>query len=287
MRFLLALSLGVVLTMPAHAATPRTLHPGAVGKRVAALQWLLGGNRPNVFTEVKGTFAYKPNGFFGNRTAEAVKAYKWRIGYPRAYVKPVAGPLFFNLMLGKTKRPPQWIARAALRLKAVEAEKPTALALRIKAYEVAELGVIEQPYGSNRGPCISYPCVWGGRQHSAIQASTGAYGAAWCVSTQQDAFAHGGYGHFANNTASVYYAADYYAARSMLHAKPKVGALVLFIDYDRYGRRIPGTGHMGYVVKLTASGFVSIEGNANNRVLERWHQLGDRPAVFAYLPGVA
>lgn len=97
----------------------------------------------------------------------------------------------------------------------------------------------------------------------------------------------GGFGHFADDTASVYYAVDYYAARNMLHAKPKVGALVAFIEYDRYGHRISGTGHMGFVVKITASGFVSTEGNANNRVLERYHALGERPEAFIYLPGVA
>lgn len=275
-RFLTALLAGALLTMPAHAATRPTLHRGDHGRRVAALQWLLGGHRPNVYREIKGTFPYKPNGLLGQRTADAITAYKWRLGYPKRYVKPVAGPLFFDLLEGKRVRPPAWVVTAAARLKAIQAVQPTRLALAIKAVEISQLGVSEQPPGCNCGATVR-----------VYQAVTGAFGAAWCMSLQQWAFKAGGYGTFAGDTASVYTAVDYYAVRSMLHAKPKVGALVFFVDYDRYGHRIPGTGHAGYVVKLTATGYVSVEGNASNRVLERWHQLGDRGNVFAYLPGVA
>jgi hypothetical protein len=120
-----------------------------------------------------------------------------------------------------------------------------------------------------------------------LQSATGAYGQAWCVSTQQTVLKTIGYGTFANATAGVYAAVDYYAARNLVFAKPKVGSLVAFVDYNRYGHRIPGTGHMGFVVKVAASGFVSMEGNASNRFLERFHPLGDRGSVFIRLPGLA
>lgn len=275
--FLFALLAAALLAAPAHGAKPSgTLHPGATGKHVAALQWLLHGGKPYVFHEVKPTFKWGPNGFLGQRTEDAITTMKWRLGYPRSLVKPVAGPYFFALLKGKLKRPASWVARAAARVKAVIAAQPTRLALRIRAYELSQIGVMEQPPGCNCGA-----------QVRVYQSDTGAYGAAWCVSFQQHSFRVGGYGHFASDTASVYYAADYYAARNMLHAKPKVGALVLFIDYDRSGHRIPGTGHMGFVVRLTADGYVSVEGNEANGVHERFHGLHDRGNVFAYLPGVA
>jgi len=44
---------------------------------------------------------------------------------------------------------------------------------------------------------------------------------------------------------------------------------------------------MGIVVKVLAHGFVSVEGNASNRVLERYHDNQERPHVFIYIKGVA
>ena len=274
---LCALVAGALVVLPAQAATrPQpVLHLGSHGRRVAALQWLLGGHRPNVFTQVKGTYPYKPNGLFGARTAASVKAYKFRLGYPLRYVKPVAGPYFFGLMLGNVKRPPLFVAIAARRVRAALVVQPTKIAITIKLRELHELGVTESPLGSNRGFRVSQ-----------YQSVTGAYGAAWCVSFQQAMFKWSGYGTFANDTASVYYAADYYAARNMLHARPSVGSLVLFVDYNSWGGRIPGTGHMGYVVRVGAGWYVSTEGNEANGVHEMFHHLGDRGNVFANLPGV-
>lgn len=266
----------------AHAARRHDqlpLHLGSAGSRVTALQWMLSGkhgHRPNVFT-VAGTFHGKPTGYFGRRTAAAVYAYKYRLGYPAKWNSkrhPIAGALFFKLLEGHRTRPATWVRNAAARVTAIT-PGATNLALAIKAYEISQLGVNEQPLGSN----------WGS-QVAVYQADTGAYHAAWCVSFTQHSFRVGGYGHFADDTASVYYAVDWAAARNYLHATPKVGAIVAFIDYDRYGHRIPGTGHMGTVVKLTASGFSYIAGNDANGVNERYITFGARPYVFVWLPGV-
>jgi hypothetical protein len=260
---------------PAPASSP--IHRlGSHGPKVAKLQDLLGGRAGYVFTAVKPTFTHPANGLFGARTAAAVTAMKWRLGYPKPLVRPIAGTFLFALLEGTKTRPAFWVALAASRLRAVEVVKPTAIALKIKAYEISQLGVLEIPLGSNNGP-----------QVRIYQADTGAFGEAWCVSFQQHSFRVGGYGHFADDTASVYHAVDYFAARSELHAKPKVGALVLFVDYDAAGQRIPGTGHAGYVVRVGASWYVSVEGNQANGVHEVFHHLGDRGNVFAELPGVA
>lgn len=260
-----------LITAPANTM----LHAGSHGQRVKDLQWLLGGHDPNVFTSLKPTFHWKPNGSFGTRTADAVKQYKWKLGYPGKLVKPIAGPYFFALLTGKAKRPIRWVALAAHRLSVVAAG-PTAIALRIRALELSQLGTTEVPLGSNRGP-----------QVTIYQRATGAYGLAWCVSFQQWAFLTGGYGTFAYGTASVYYAVDWAQPRGLLRARPKVGALVAFVDYDSAGHRIPGTGHMGYVVKVTTRGFVYVAGNDGNAVREHFLDNADRSHVFIYLPGLA
>jgi hypothetical protein len=283
---LAVLSAAITFATPAFAATSQIhapvntmLHPGSHGQRVKDLQWLLGGHDPNTFSSIKPTFHWKPNGSFGARTALAVKQYKWKLGYPGNLVRPIAGPYFFELLTGKANRPIRWVALAAHRLSVV-AQGPTKIAQRIRTLELSQLGVAE--VGSNRGPRISYAS--GG--FGPYQGATGAFGLAWCVSFQQWSFIGGGYGTFAYGTASVYYAVDWAQPRGLLRAQPKVGAIVAFIDYDRAGHRIPGTGHMGYVVKTTASGFVYIAGNDGNAVREHFLPNGTRSHVFIYLPGL-
>jgi hypothetical protein len=276
----------VLLFTPAtHAAATQIgapanvmLHVGSHGQRVKDLQWLLGNHSPNVFrsSKVRPTFTGKPNGLLGERTGKAIVTYKWQLGYPTRMLKtPLAGPYFFELLTGKAQRPIAWVARASKRYSDPETQ-PTALALKIRTLELSQLGVSESPLGSNRGSLVY-----------TYQRVTGAIGLAWCVSFQQWGFKTAGAGVFAYATAGVYVAVDWAHPRGLLRSRPKVGALVAFVDYDRYGHRIPGTGHMGYVVKVTVSGFVSVEGNAANRVLERYHANNERPHVFIYLKGVA
>jgi len=272
----LAVLLAFVLAPSAGAKTV-TLHPGSTGPRVADLQWLLSGHRPNVFTKVKPTLVHYTRGTFGTaagRTGSAVFAYKYRLGYPAKYnskTHPIAGPYFFNLLLGHTPWKVSWAALASTRLKAVE-PGATAWALKVKAYEVTQLGVME--VGDNSG-----------RQVNIYQSATGAYNAAWCASFQQYAFLHVGYGTIADRSAGVFYieryARDHHLVKghpgsTAVWAKPKVGRLVAFMD---------GQGHIGYVVKVTASGFSYIAGNDGNGVHERFLNLGARPTAFLSWPG--
>jgi hypothetical protein len=258
---------------------PYPLHAHSQGQHVKDLQWLLGGHKPNVFTKVKPTFKFKPNGSYGARTKAAVKAYRYRLGAPMSQLDNPVGLHFIYLLEGKAHRPPSWIANASHRVKAVE-PGATAAALKIRAYETSQLGVHEVPLGSNWGPTVRL-----------YQTATGAFHAAWCVSFQQYASLISGFGTFADRTASVYYELDYYAARNRVFAKPKVGALVAFVTY-RYGRRVAGTGHTGFVAKVTASGFVSIEGNQANGVHEIFHPWQDTgrtwsTTAFIYRHGIA
>lgn len=252
------------------------LHPGSAGPRVAALQWLLAGHRPNVFNKVKGTYKGKPNGYFGTRTARAVYAYKYRLGYPARYnrkARPVAGSYFFALLLGRKHRTKEMVALAARRLKLV-VPGATPMALKIKALAISQLGVTEQPYGSNRGPRISYPV--GSRP--SYQAATGAYGAPWCASFDQWLLWQAGYGRIASDSAGVYFIEDWARAHGFLNSKAKVGSFVAFLDDG---------GHIGYVTKVLGSGYVTVEGNSRNSVRQVFHPWNDRLRVFINLPGVA
>jgi hypothetical protein len=276
----------LIVAGPAPGARSQpVLRQGDHGPQVQALQWLLGQHKPSVFHgTVKSTFPYKPNGRFGQRTAHAIAALKFRLGYPLKIDKPIAGPYLLALLRGTKQRPPAWVIRATRRAESVALGTPTQLALKIRSLELHQLGVTEQPLGSNNGT------LGNGNPDSGsvfqYQLVTGATGAAWCVSFQQWALLHGGAGTFAGDTASVYAAVDYATPRGWVKDKPKIGALVAFIQYDRYGHRVPGTGHMGYVVAVTAHGFSSVEGNASNRVLEQYHDLLERPMVFLYLPHI-
>ncbi len=296
----LAVLIALAVFTPGQAVAARCndrlpLRAGSCGQKVSDLQWLLAGKRPNVFREIKPTFKHPPNGAFGARTTSALNAYRFRLGYPskdqcgaktNEWASTRVTGYLFNLLEGRARRPACWVALAASRLRAIVAAQPTLLALRWKALLVSWLGITEQPLGSNRGPCISYQCARAGHVFT-IQASTGAFAAAWCVSTQQEADEILTASRFAEGTAGVYFAVDYYAARNLVFAKPKLGSLVAFIDYDRYGHRIPGTGHMGFVTKVEANAFTYIAGNDGNGIREHTIPDGSRSYLFIRLPGVA
>lgn len=281
-----AVMVAIVFAPAAHGATTRTVHVGSSSATACGVKWMISGphgHRPNVFTKIHGTYAgtlaYKCN-YFGPKLAAAIIDYKWRLGYPKKWVKPVVGSYFIALLRGTKTLPVTWKLNASRRVQAVE-PGVTPLALKIKALEVSQIGVTEHPLGSNTGA-----------QVNVYQRVTGALGLAWCVSFQQWAFLRAGYGTFADRTASVYHELDYYAKVNLVFVKPKVGALVAFVSYDRYGHRVAGTGHTGFVAKVTASGFVSIEGNQANGVHEvfhPWHDTGRtwRDVAFIYQRKVA
>jgi hypothetical protein len=282
-----------------HDALP--LHAGSSGPLVAKAQYLIRDPRPrqNPFKLIRGTFPHQPNGYFGARTKSAVVKYKWRFGFPTKHqcgapvnlVIPTVGQHFFDLLDRRATRPACWVQLAASRLKAI-VPGPSALAIRAKSYELELLAVNirEIPDGSNRGPAISYTATLHGYRITALQAATGAYGLAWCVSTQQAVLKAIGYGTVAGGTAGVYAAVDYFARpnpEGTLVAKAFVGAWVAFIDYDRYGHRIPGTGHMGFVMAVQASSFTYSAGNDGNRFQEHTIAMGSRPYAFIQLNGFA
>lgn len=279
-KLLLAVTVMLALA-PAANAAPNSwpLHPGSHGPKTAALQWLLAGHKPNVYA-VQPTFHVKVNGGFGARTKSAVVIYKNRIGYPKAgqcgaktsMVVAETGPQFFAILEGKKARPLCWIGLAQKRTRIV-VPGATKLALKIKALEVSQIGIREIPDGSNRGPHISQP--WPG--YPSYQSVTGAVAAPWCASFQQWAFSQSGDGTFADRSAGVLYIESWAHQHGYVDATANVGSLVAFLDDG---------GHIGYVVKVMAAGYVSLEGNSNNSVREVYHPWNDRLRVFIDLPGV-
>lgn len=272
---------------PLHAKTARSA--ASCGQHVADLQWLLHGGKPYVFTQVKPTFKGRPNGSYGAITKHAVLAMKFRIGYPRAgqcgakttLLTDATTRYFFYILEGKAKRPICWVALAANRVKGAVRTGPTAAALAIQKLEISQLGVHEIPDGSNRGPRISFTS--GG--FGPYQGSTGAYGAAWCASFAQWALRSViGHGMPAALPAYVPSIAAWAHQHNYLAAKPKVGAFVIFLSRDL---RLVNAFHIGYVVRVTASGLQTVEGNYANGVHEVWRPFDSNRMVYIDVPGVA
>lgn len=264
------------LSSPATAATPKPvrhdklpLHLGSYGPKVVELQQLLAGKDGNVFHGVKPLYKGKPTGLLGAKTAADLYAYKYRVGYPDRFnhkAHPVAGADFFALLHGKQKRTLEMVGWAQVRLQAVEAGS-TVLAQEIKKVEISQLGASETNH-SNCGPAID-------KYFSYFHLGCGLQ---WCALFQQWAFAQAGYKPpFANRSLFVQYIADWGRQHGYLNAKAKVGSLVAFLDDG---------GHIGWVSKVLASGYISIEGNSSDKVQEVFHPWNLRLRVFIDLPGV-
>jgi hypothetical protein len=245
---------------------PLPLRRGSTGRRVCDLQWLLAGHKPSRYAPIR-TFRRAPNGQFGARTAKAVLAMKYRLGFPRRALQPIAGRDLFDILEGKRARPIGYIYRAAARLAkhGVFVAKRTACANRLIRTALHEVGVREIPDGSNDGP----------RVHQ-YQAVTGAFRAPWCASFDQWVAKTAGYGTFADDSAYVPYIHDYAYRHAWLRAIPIPGALVMFgSDFH----------HIGIVVRIDAAGVQTVEGNYANSVAYVYHRYGEEPMAYAWLPG--
>lgn len=253
------------------------LHLGSVGPRVVQLDELLAGKGGNVFKGIKGTYAFVPNDLFGPRTEAALYAYKYRLGYPMRFNvkgKAVAGPDLFDLLLGKQNRTIEMVALAQLRIQAVAAGS-TVLAQQIKRLENSQLGASETNH-SNCGPIIDRYFAY---FHTPC-------GQPWCAIFQQWAFAVAGVAPpFADRSFYVPFIAswaEHYVSKAhphgLLEAKARVGDLVAFLDDG---------GHIGFVVKVLASGYVTDEGNSSDRVSQVYHPWNSRLRVFIAISGVA
>jgi CHAP domain-containing protein len=133
----------------------------------------------------------------------------------------------------------------------------------------AELGVHEQPDGTNRGPRVN--------QYQDV-CTPGYHGYPWCVAFLQWVMQTCGVGPIANSTAGVYALLDWARKHGLARSKPQKGHLVCFIR---------GAGHIGIVEEVFANGrdFTTLEGNAANAVRRRQHSTAE-PVAFVQVPGV-
>lgn len=146
--------------------------PYMTGEAVKRLQRLL---------KEHGYYGGAIDGEFGPVTASACRTAKWRLGYPRAKVKGNAGDVLVSYLAGTRKltalmRLTAWKRRRAARLAAAaggaEARDKKFREAMIRA-AIGELGVKEEPAGSNDGPRVR-----------VYQNITRAFRAAWCASFQ-------------------------------------------------------------------------------------------------------
>lgn len=277
---------------PLHAKTVRSA--ASCGQHVADLQWLLHGGKPYAMHQVKPTFKGRPNGSYGAITKHDVLAMKFRIGYPKAgqcgakttLLIDTTTSYFFHVLEGTAIRPTCWVGLAAQRVKGAVRTGATDTALAIQRFEISQLGVHEIPDGSNRGPCISIVdgcAVYLG--NGPYQSSTGAYGAAWCASFADYMLKLiTGHGFGSTNDAYVPAIAEYAQAHNELAAKPRVGSFVIYLSRDL---QLVNAFHIGYVVRVTATGVQTVEGNEGNAVRELWRPFATNRMVYVNVPGVA
>lgn len=112
MRFAIA-ALTVAFAVPLLWAAPAhskdscgDLSRGDRGPCVGATQWLLGAHRPAIR---RGAYwrvrTAEPSGFYGAATARQTHRIKYRLGFPRAYLNGVSGPLLRAYLTGRRKLP--------------------------------------------------------------------------------------------------------------------------------------------------------------------------------------
>lgn len=117
----------------------------------------------------------------------------------------------------------------------------------VVAFAHTLVGIHETPSHSNSGPAVR-----------VIQSATGAYNAAWCVSTVQYIWKHVLGSTWADGTAGAYYLADYAARHGAVISKPVPACAVVYHI---------GQGHAGTVIAVGRFGrFTAIEGNEGDAV---------------------
>lgn len=156
-------------------------------------------------------------------------------------------------------------ARIAAKKNAKRAAKLAVKRAAIVKYALSLVGVHEVPNGSNDGPGVHL-----------IQSATGAYRAAWCVSTVQRIWKVVLGSTWANGTAGAYYLESYARQRKATIPHPVPGCAVVYHI---------GEGHAGTVVAVNKNGtFWAVEGNWGNEVAHVLRNPREIPCTFILRP---
>ena len=156
-------------------------------------------------------------------------------------------------------------ARIAARRNKVRAAKMAGKRAAIVKYALSLVGIHEVPMGSNDGPGVR-----------AIQAATGAFRAAWCVSTVQAIWKKVLGSTWADGTAGAYYLEGYARQHKATIPHPVPGCAVVYHL---------GEGHAGTVVAVNPNGtFWAVEGNWGNEVVHILRNPREIPCTFILRP---
>jgi hypothetical protein len=305
LAFLALLFVGATLPVDgAAAARPKVIRVGDASPVACGVKWQISGthgHRPNIYT-VRGTYSrpLKPDcNYAGKAFGAAVVAYKYRLGYPTKYLKPIVGPLFLKLLKGPhDRRPLLWVALAQRRAKPIVVG-PTKLAQQIVAFESRQVGTHETSCsscnrGNARGP--------GGYTVDDFEQHFGLLGLQWCGIFGAFSFEHFGI-QFAPAPYNRFYVPSIgqwalnhgdalvrgkdgkwrKVGKARITAQARVGMLVAFL---RSSSAIDGY-HVGTVAAINAKGYYTIEGNSGDAVRRHWYPWGTALRIFIAVPGVA
>lgn len=289
---------------PSASAAPKTIRVGDASPAVCGVKWMISGphsHRPNIYT-VRGTYTRPLNpgcNYAGKAFAAAVVAYKYRLGYPTKYLKPIVGRYLLKLLKGPhDRRPLLWIALAQRRAKPIVAG-PTKLAKQIVAFETAQVGTHETGCSScNRGSAKGP----GGYSVDDFEQHFGLLGQQWCAIFASFAFEHFGV-QFAPPPYNRFYVPSigqwaldhgdalirgrdgtwHKAGKATITAQARVGDLVAFLTSPS---AISGY-HVGTVAAITAKGYYTLEGNSGDAVRKHWYPWGPALRVFIAVPDIA
>lgn len=154
--------------------------------------------------------------------------------------------------------PPAAGPAAASPAPAESGAKPSSLGLRAAQIARQEVGVTEQPKGSNRGP--------------RVDIYQGGKGQFWCchfVSWCVEQAGQSPFGHLASVAALREWAQGHRAYIRAATAEPLTGDIFTMARTDRAGRVVGG--HTGFVISYdpAAKRMKTVEGNISDRVAER------------------
>jgi hypothetical protein len=221
----------------------RLTSPFASGPDVKKLQRSL-----NRRLHARGRAAIEVDGVYGKSTSRACATVLWLLGAPQGALEHGCTVNLQRIIRRPALRPPTWLARASARKKADAAHEIRIE--RVIAWAKSQLGVVEHPANSNRGPAVS-----------KYQREFGLDGQPWCGAFVGYALRKIGGVYVPPGivyTPNILYWAQNNLNGFSFHKTPQPGDLALF--------KFPGVSndtvdHVGLVIKHDGT---TIEGNTSS-----------------------
>jgi hypothetical protein len=274
--------LALAHTTTATAALQYPLHLGNRGQAVCNAQFLLSERGPpGVFRQPWYQIWKHPirkglNCVYTLRMKNAVEGMQWRLGYcPKGnHYKDIHGKSrtcvytgvfdnrLRNFLTGKLRRTYAMQKAGLLRH---YPPKLCNVGSRVVRLARQEIGVREQPFGSNWGPRVS----------TYLHSVGIYYPAYWCAAFAQYILRSAGIGPVAGSSAGVGYISDYARRHGWLRSDVKAGYLVAW-----------GDRHIGIIDLVTGTGFYTDEGNSSNAVSRRFYRRGYLGGTLIKVPGL-